>query len=409
MIISQNVNKNLKLDMVSQELLDYENLADCTPKEEIQSNPLKELRDQLTKTQIKVLDSLFFYKTKHKILFPSHDTIAKRSKCSRKTVIRAMKKLSALGLVSIFFRQDETCLYKISSFFFDFYRLYSLKPLLKSIKGNIIKLSLLLLPLAMLTSSYKSLDSENVPRVNNICKYINKPSLAKHYLSNVENGKVGPVGLAKKITGQEMEGKSGSSNASTTFNRSSGYMPDTKIQIIDRLQARLGLAAEDKKRLEQFEIKNLLKAEYRLATASDLHDPISYLFGMCFKIQKEGNSKNTENAYNKPKSHNSPVPKLSPEEAQSKQEQREAERVELYAKLDAKHREKREKQRVEKELKNQNANVEKKVEREKIDSVTFNKLILKAMELPAGHFRDVLLNLYSKNYEVVYEKIDDRT
>lgn len=311
MIISQNVNKkllNLNLDMVSRQELDYENLSDCIPLEEIRDNLLQSLRDKLNPAQRNILNYFVWAKLNQKIIHISQAKLALRLGYSREYINRCIKKLVAFGLVSSFYRHRNSCLYKLSSYFSGFYRMNSIKHLFSNIKNNIIKIA----------SEIHDLKPNVTPL--NISNYINKPSLSLHYLSNVKNAK---FGLAKIENKNEFS--SGSKILNSSY-RSLGKMADSRSEIIDRLEIRLGLASEDKKRLEQFPIQNLLKAEYRLATATNLTDPVSYLFGMCFKMQREERGENlkrtngTGQPYNPTKSYNLSPPQLTVEQRKSKED-----------------------------------------------------------------------------------------
>jgi DNA-binding Lrp family transcriptional regulator len=390
MIISQNVNNklfNLKLDMVTRQELDYENLADCTPISEIKDNLSEALRDKLTKSEIKVLDYLFGVTAKHKIRYPSQDEIAIAVNCSRKTVIRAVKKLKSLGIVSVLYRPNATCLYKISSLFSNFYNLHSIKNIFKNVRKNIIKLSLLLLPLTLLTSRFNSSFPENVSQLNKSINFINNSNL--DYLSNVQKNQLGGSVLNKnlkenKTTYKNLENVIESElglwensdnktleNQLQVANKLSRYNMD---DIVKRISERLSLNFDEIERLRQFPKSVLLKSEYRFVnTKENVSSPIPYFFGICYKIQRLENSRNF-GSDNKTKSYNSSMPQISVEQKKAQEEK-------LF------------KQREEERERNKKS---WQVSRDQA-----NELMKKALDNPNDYWRNLGMEILNKNLIIV--------
>jgi len=410
MLITQNVNnkynkiKNLPVDMVTAQEINYLHLPDSIPVDFIKKNLIEGMEKNLTKSEIKVLNCLFYFRAKYEIIHVSHSKIAEIIDCDRRTVIRAMHKLRKLGLISTMYRHRDTCLYKISSFILDFYRLNLLKKIFSNVENNIIKLSLYFLPLFFLTSSITSVNVTQLKKVN----YINNNNL--DYVSNVQKNQLGGSVLNKNLKenkttyknlGNVIESELGlwenSENKLQVANKFRILSRYNMDDIIKRISERLELNFDQEDRLKKFSKSVLLKSEYRfINNKENISSPIPYFFGICYKIQRlENNRSSGEN--NKSTSYNSSVSKITIE-------QRQAEDIELRVRLDAIHNEKKRIRRTEFEENNKNNIVVKPVEREKINSEQFNKLFLEAMQLPSGYFRDTLLDLLSKKYEVIYEK-----
>jgi predicted transcriptional regulator len=97
----------------------YFNQFDPTPCKAIKEN-VEQFPDLLTKYEINIFNLMLWFQ----ILRPnvsswmSQQWIADKVGCDRRTVIRAMKKFQSLGIIAKDYRHEQTCRYKVSSYFF---------------------------------------------------------------------------------------------------------------------------------------------------------------------------------------------------------------------------------------------------------------------------------------------------
>lgn len=117
----------------------------------------------------KVFDELLHYYFRYDVIYPTHETIAKRYDMHEDTVQKSTKKLANLGIISKRFRLGASCVYRISYFFTNNPdMLFRLRHMFKSISGFILR--------AALTYSVKSLSVVTTGRLEilrHIYKYTN--------------------------------------------------------------------------------------------------------------------------------------------------------------------------------------------------------------------------------------------
>lgn len=92
---------------------------DPLPIPEIIANPVQYLKDNLTKSDFKVLNFVFTWENTHRVLYFAYDTIAESLGMCKRTVIRSMNKLRRLGLLGTNYRHMKSCEFRISKWFRD--------------------------------------------------------------------------------------------------------------------------------------------------------------------------------------------------------------------------------------------------------------------------------------------------
>jgi len=218
------------------------------PLQVILDDPLGELL-KLSNKQLKVLNYLLFISLRYDDIYPRQDTIAKYARLSVKWVNETIAILVSMGVISKEYRANHSCLYRVSSFFSSFKIRQSLKKILGSL--SIFSLSLLTPGANAYIGSLNKYQIDNYRSSYDIIKGVIYNN--HHHQSSIDKDR-----------------KSVMNNGNKTSD------------VLDRIVKDWGMDGYERKTLEAYDDKILIKVEEKMKTLVGIRLPKPYFIKSCY-------------------------------------------------------------------------------------------------------------------------------
>ena len=132
---------------------------DCQPIPAIRSNPIEEL-EKISPNYLRVFNIINWYSRFHSRVIISQQLIATKLGICTRTVKRALIVLRRLGLLATLQRFNDTLVYRVSSFFHDFWMRKRLQHLIPSLFWN--SLLLLFSPILAFNNTSNEVSQYNI-------------------------------------------------------------------------------------------------------------------------------------------------------------------------------------------------------------------------------------------------------
>ncbi|HVW99244.1 MAG TPA: hypothetical protein VHA52_02220 [Candidatus Babeliaceae bacterium] len=209
---------------------------------------------------LKVLNAFIWMSNKYEDIYLMQQTMGGWLKLRRETISRMTSELTSLGLLNKLYRPNKTCLYRLSSWFFDFDVRNRLKDIL---------FALTIIPLSYLQVGVRSHDiiKGDIYKQLNYSKLINSNLITRaHATENIKKTQ------SEKIQKRESVMKS---------------------TLIEKLILRLQLSADQAQEIAQHDDALLKKAADSLAKAlaqGNVHSKKGYFLHTCRKLAAEKNT-----------------------------------------------------------------------------------------------------------------------
>jgi Crp-like helix-turn-helix domain len=264
-------------------------IIDPIPIKGIVSGAQAYFKENFSKSDFALFDKLLYFFNTNQQVYVSQSKLAALTGCSREHVNRTLSRFKNLGIISSLYRHNRTSLYRLSSYFHDFYVRNSLKSLFSSFAR---------LTIFWISPAFYSETEEKITR---IYKGIYKKNLTRS--SCYFNG---CLGKCECVFSKVVSGKVPESRWSVIKN-----------ELLNKVSERLSLNADDLERLGHYPTRIIDRAARILEKSQGIGDKTAYFFGICKKLMATDKPQESYQAprlstqnYKKPTEVNSPTFKV---------------------------------------------------------------------------------------------------